>query len=103
IDGGSKVGVIGRTGAGKSTLTQALFRFIQPERGAILVDGVDVSSIPLPRLRRAIAIIPQDPTLFAGSVRSNLDRFGTCTDAEIWRALQRVRLDEMIRALPGAL
>jgi ABC-type multidrug transport system fused ATPase/permease subunit len=103
VDGGSKVGVIGRTGAGKSTLFQALFRFIQPERGAILVDGVDVASVPLPRLRRTFAIIPQDPTLFAGSVRTNLDRFGACSDDEIWETLRRVRLDELIRALPGAL
>ena len=103
VEGGSKVGVIGRTGAGKSTLSQALFRFIQPERGAIFVDDVDIGSIPLPRLRRAIAIIPQDPTLFAGSLRSNLDRFGTCSDEEIWIALHRVRLEDMVRALPRAL
>jgi ABC-type multidrug transport system fused ATPase/permease subunit len=103
VEGGSKVGVIGRTGAGKSTVFQALFRFIAPERGAILVDGVDIASIPLPRLRRAFAIIPQDPTLFAGSVRSNLDRFGTCSDEEVWTALRRVQLETTIRALPGAL
>ncbi len=103
VEGGSKVGVIGRTGSGKSTLFQALFRFIAAERGAIFVDGVDIASIPLPRLRRAVAIIPQDPTLFAGTVRSNLDRFGTCTDEDIWSALRRVRLDATVRALPGEL
>ena len=102
-EGGSKVGVIGRTGSGKSTLFQALFRFIEAERGAILVDGVDIASIPLPRLRRAIAIIPQDPTLFAGTVRSNLDRFGERSDDEIWAALRRVHLDAQIHALPGGL
>lgn len=102
-EGGSKVGVIGRTGAGKSTLFQALFRLIELERGAIVVDGVDLASVPLPRLRRAFAIIPQDPTLFAGSVRSNLDRFGGCSDAEIWAALRRVHLESLIRAMPNAL
>jgi ABC-type multidrug transport system fused ATPase/permease subunit len=101
--GGTKLGVIGRTGAGKSTLFQALFRFIEPEQGAILIDGVDLASVPLPRLRRALAIIPQDPTLFAGSVRSNLDRFGTCSDEEIWTALRRVHLDDVIRSLPSQL
>lgn len=103
VEGGSKVGVIGRTGSGKSTLFQALFRFIAAERGAILVDGVDIASIPLPRLRRAIAIIPQDPTLFAGTVRSNLDRFGERSDDEIWAALRRVHLDAQIHALSGGL
>jgi ABC-type multidrug transport system fused ATPase/permease subunit len=101
--GGSKVGVIGRTGAGKSTLFQAMFRFIELEHGAILVDGVSLASVPLPRLRRAFAIIPQDPTLFAGSVRSNLDRFATCGDEQIWAALRRVHLDQLIRGLPGQL
>jgi ABC-type multidrug transport system fused ATPase/permease subunit len=95
--------VIGRTGAGKSTLFQALFRLIELERGAILVDGVDLATVPLPRLRRAFAIIPQDPTLFAGSVRSNLDRFGGCSDAAIWTALRRVHLESLIRALPQGL
>jgi ABC-type multidrug transport system fused ATPase/permease subunit len=100
---GAKVGVVGRTGAGKSTLFQALFRFIEPERGAITIDGVDIGSVPLPRLRRALAIIPQDPTLFAGSVRKNLDRFGTCSDEQVWTALRRVHLDALIRGLPGGL
>jgi ABC-type multidrug transport system fused ATPase/permease subunit len=102
-EGGSKLGIIGRTGAGKSTLFQVLFRFIEPDRGAVLVDGVDLASVPLPRLRRAIAIIPQDPTLFAGSVRSNLDRFGACSDDQLWTALHRVRLETLVRALPGQL
>jgi ABC-type multidrug transport system fused ATPase/permease subunit len=103
VEAGSKVGIIGRTGSGKSTLFQALFRIVELERGTIWVDGVDVRSIPLPRLRRAVAIIPQDPTLFAGTIRSNLDRFGTCSDEEIWAALRRVHLEDAIRALPGGL
>jgi ABC-type multidrug transport system fused ATPase/permease subunit len=103
VEGGSKLGIVGRTGAGKTTLMQALFRFIEPERGAIFVDGVDLGSVPLPRLRRAIAIIPQDPTLFAGTVRGNLDRFGACSDEQLWTALRRVRLDALVRELPGQL
>ena len=103
VPGGSKVGVIGRTGAGKSTLFQAMFRFIEPEHGAILVDGIPLGSVPLPRLRRALAIIPQDPTLFAGSVRTNLDRFASCSDEQIWAALRRVHLDDLVRNLPGQL
>jgi ABC-type multidrug transport system fused ATPase/permease subunit len=103
VKAGSKVGVIGRTGAGKSTLFQALFRFVELERGAILIDGVDLASVPLPRLRRALATIPQDPTLFAGSVRSNLDRFAAASDEAIWAALRSVHLDGVIRAMPGGL
>jgi ABC-type multidrug transport system fused ATPase/permease subunit len=102
-EGGTKVGVVGRTGAGKSSLFQALFRLIEPEHGAIFVDGVNLASVPLPRLRRAIAIIPQDPTLFAGTIRGNLDRFTACSDEQLWTALRRVRLDTLIRSLPGQL
>lgn len=98
-----KVGIIGRTGSGKSTLFQALFRFVEPESGTILIDGVDITSIPLPRLRRAIAIIPQDPTLFIGTVRSNLDRFNECTDEEVWEALRRVQLADHVATMPGGL
>jgi len=103
VAGGTKVGLIGRTGAGKSTLSQALYRFIPLERGQIRVDGVDIASIPLARLRRAFAIIPQDPTLFAGTIRSNLDRFGSCSDDQIWAALRRVHLDALVATLPGGL
>ena len=103
VEGGTKVGVIGRTGAGKSTLFQLLFRFLEPEHGAVLVDGVDLASVPLPRLRRAIAIIPQDPTLFSGSIRTNLDRFGVHADDQLWATLRRVRLEALVRGLPGQL
>jgi ABC-type multidrug transport system fused ATPase/permease subunit len=76
---------------------------VEPEHGTILVDGVELGSVPLPRLRRAIAIIPQDPTLFAGSLRANIDRFGTCSDEQLWTALRRVRLDDLVRSLPEQL
>jgi ABC-type multidrug transport system fused ATPase/permease subunit len=103
VEPSTNVGIIGRTGSGKSTLFQTLFRFVEPERGRILIDGVNITSIPLERLRRNIAIIPQDPTLFIGTVRLNLDRFNECSDAEIWEALRRVQLAELIRELPGGL
>lgn len=103
VQGGAKVGVIGRTGSGKSTLFQTIFRFLEPVSGAIRIDGVDIASVPIHRLRRSVAIIPQDPTLFIGTVRSNLDRFGECTDDEVWNALRRVQLADAVRALPGGL
>ncbi|KAI9352851.1 hypothetical protein BDR26DRAFT_1002960 [Obelidium mucronatum] len=87
-----KVGVVGRTGAGKSTLTMAMFRIIEPAGGKIVIDGVDVSQIGLEDLRSRLTIIPQDPVLFAGTVRSNIDPFGTMNDADLWAALKRAHL-----------
>ncbi len=101
IPAGSHVGIIGRTGCGKSTLFQALLRFVQPEGGRILVDGVDIATIPLPRLRRAIAYIPQDPVLFPGSLRDNLDPRGERGDGELVEALGRAGLADYAR--PEAL
>lgn len=99
----SIVGIVGRTGSGKSTVFQTLYRFINVESGSIEIDCVNINSIPLHRLRTAMAIIPQDPTLFIGTIRSNLDRYGQSADAQVWEALQRVQLATFIQQLPDGL
>lgn len=103
IDAHQKLGVIGRTGAGKSTLFQSLYRFVLPTEGQILIDGIDTRRIPLDRLRRSIAIIPQDPILFKGSLRRNLDRFGHYSDDQIFTALRRSHIEEWVYSLAGIL
>ncbi|GEQ70295.1 hypothetical protein JCM33374_g3971 [Metschnikowia sp. JCM 33374] len=87
-----KIGIVGRTGAGKSTIITAFFRFLDAETGTITIDGVDISKIGLKDLRQAITIIPQDPTLFTGTIRSNLDPFNQYSDDQIFEALTRVNL-----------
>jgi len=147
VQAAEKIGIVGRTGAGKSSLTLALFRIVeaanshwakashngdedsidmlpssttdsnekkQPgtelekvevelDGGSIWIDGVDISTVGLSRLRQSIAIIPQDPTLFAGTVRENLDPFEECQDADLWEALERAHLKEHIAGLTGGL
>ncbi|KAI2474095.1 ATP binding cassette (ABC) transporter subfamily C member [Diabrotica virgifera virgifera] len=95
---GEKIGVVGRTGAGKSSLVSALFR-LSPLEGSVKVDGVDTVNIELSKLRSTISIIPQEPVLFSATVRYNLDPFNTVSDEQIWDALEKVELKHSITDL----
>jgi len=103
IEPRQKIGVVGRTGAGKSSLVAALFRLGKICEGRVLIDGVDTRELSLRQLRASVAIIPQQPVLFSGTLRNNLDPFGQFADAVLWTALEEVDLKEAVADLPGGL
>ncbi|XP_065858705.1 ABC transporter C family member 10-like [Euphorbia lathyris] len=103
IEGGHKIGIVGRTGSGKTTLISALFRLVEPAEGKIVVDGIDISTIGLHDLRSHLAIIPQDPTLFVGSVRYNLDPLSEYTDQQIWQVVEKCHLRAAIQGKEDGL
>jgi len=98
-----KIGVVGRTGAGKSSLTLALFRIIEPAEGFVSIDNLNTSTIGLLDLRRRLAIIPQDAALFEGTVRDNLDPGHVHDDTELWSVLDHARLKDHVSSMPGKL
>eukprot|EP00301_Raphidiophrys_heterophryoidea_P021465 c5888_g1_i2.p1 GENE.c5888_g1_i2~~c5888_g1_i2.p1 ORF type:complete len:672 (-),score=202.77 c5888_g1_i2:614-2434(-) len=103
IEAGKRVGICGRTGAGKSSLSVALFRMVEIDSGSISIDGIDILSLGLTKLRSSLSIVPQDPVLFSGSVRFNLDPFNEHSDEQLWSVLARVEMTEKVKSLPAEL
>lgn len=103
VKGGEKVGIVGRTGAGKSSLTLSLFRIIESAGGSIIIDGQEISKLGLHALRSRLTIIPQDPVLFSGTLRMNLDPFDKYNDEEIWHALEYAHLKHFVKGLAAGI
>ncbi|CAG9761169.1 unnamed protein product [Ceutorhynchus assimilis] len=103
IEGGEKVGIVGRTGAGKSSLTLVLFRIVEAAEGQILIDGKDIGDMGLHDVRSRLTIIPQDAVLFSGSLRMNLDPFELYSDDEVWRVLELAHLKDFTKGLAAGL
>ncbi|KAG3289518.1 ATP binding cassette subfamily C member 10 [Ictidomys tridecemlineatus] len=101
VQPGEKLGIVGRTGSGKSSLFLVLFRLLEPSMGRVLLDGVDTSQLELAELRSQLAIIPQEPFLFSGTVRENLDPQGLYEDRALWQALEQCHLSEVIISMGG--
>ncbi|XP_077400462.1 ATP-binding cassette sub-family C member 9 isoform X2 [Vanacampus margaritifer] len=103
VQPGQKVGICGRTGSGKSSLSLAFFNMVDIFEGKIVIDGIDICKLPLQTLRSRLSIILQDPILFSGSIRFNLDPERTCNDERLWEALEIAQLKNMVKGLPGGL
>ncbi|KAI9091703.1 P-loop containing nucleoside triphosphate hydrolase protein [Phlyctochytrium arcticum] len=103
INAGEKIGIVGRTGAGKSSIIAGLYRLVEASAGKISIDGIDISTLPVKQLRRNLSIIPQTPVLFEGTVRSNLDPSASHTDKVLWKILDRCRLKSFVSSMPKKL
>ena len=103
VKANERVGIVGKTGAGKSSVTLALFRMINMDSGQIFIDDVDIATIGLHCLRNKLTIIPQEPVLFAGSLRMNLDPFGTYSDEELWKVIKMSHLSNFVNSLKEGL